>query len=222
MKKSWMSLVVAVALVVLQSVGHLEAQGNHAQIEDWYERGQYQNVVDAVVPDPAAYPHSIFVAGRALEKLNRVAEARQQYERLLPIGGAWYYIGTSNTKRFDGDWAGAAADAGTAAQMEFFDIPEHNYGYHLAGIGDYFGAGTHLDYGLQLNPGYEWGYWFSFIAWNEVYEATDETFYRYRALYRLSCFVEHLEAKGEPRPAEYEVALIILNPYGGSLGCSMS
>jgi hypothetical protein len=207
-------LIVVVALMTF-SPSKSFSQGMHPQIEEWYERGQYNEVVNAVVPDPSPYPHSVYVAARSLLQLDRPAEARAQYERLLAVGGAWYWMGLSGMRHLDGDYSAAVDAAGQAVAAEWFDLTLHHYGWVLPLIDDYYTSAWAFTNAILMHPNYTWSYWYSGKSNYEIWQRYGDTEARDRFYRHWGCFVTQLNDR-DPKPGEYWAAVSIV---GSSPGC---
>jgi len=94
------SFVLALLVPVAAAAQATPTPPSVAQIQQWYEAGQYQQIISAPAsPDPKA----AYLVGTSFERLKRAGDARTAYQRLAsrPASDPWGQIGRSAVALLD-------------------------------------------------------------------------------------------------------------------------
>jgi tetratricopeptide (TPR) repeat protein len=131
------------------------------QVRRMFEKGQYQQVVEAAPPDAA--PGVLFTAAQSQLKLGASDQARETYRVLAERGEdeAWHFVGLSGQQLVDGDVDGAVQSADRAIALDD-SLPEAHYqrGLALAKKEDWRNSALEFENVTQLNPSYAYAYYY--------------------------------------------------------------
>lgn len=191
----------------------LPSRAGAQSILDWWQRSQYQLVVDAVANDPNADLNYVYVAADSLRRLNRNQEAYDQYARLAANGshpwvyigwsGGWESLGNLENARIAGQWAVDSAPGWVLPELHLGRI-ENRMGLHAQGA-------ARLDWVISQIPWASWPYWHSAAA----HLSQGGSYHNDLGYQRLAQFVRMVNPVC-PHPDVWEVSLSLCEQYGAS------
>lgn len=168
--------------IFLVALGILTLQTTPAsveQIQEWYEAGQYQEVVDQSeqAPDPKAE----YLLAASYEKLGRAADARGVYARLVARGESdpWALVGRSASALVTDGQAPtpeAVETAFLAAQQAVAAAPQgpesavlhYQMGLVQARRNDFAGAAVSFEQAASLDPSFAYAYYYAGLASSRI------------------------------------------------------
>ena len=171
--------IVLVALVLQAPVP------DSATVQQWYEAGQDQQVIQAVVE--GSEPAVVYLAALSYQRLKRTADAQRMFERLMarPPGDPWADIGRSgsllNTTVAEGTTVGAPAapaatattEAAQAARAAVTRAPRLAQAHYQLGLvhgrrRDYASAVTAFEAAVTADPRFAYAHYYVGLSYYQV------------------------------------------------------
>ena len=146
-----------------------------AEIQQWFEAGQYQQIVDAV-PEPED-PRTQYLAGLSYEKLDRAGDARRVFDSLMarPDSDPWAHIGSSAASLLD---ATMTAEAERAARRAIeldsgLSMAHYQLGLVHGRQKDYERAVTAFDAAINAEPRFAYAHYYAGLSYYQI-DRTDK------------------------------------------------
>ena len=155
-----------VAAVAFVFVAQAAAAQTPAEIQQWFETGQYQQIVDAV--PAAADPRTQHLVGLSYQKLERQADAERVSDTLAagPDTDPWAHIGRAAALLLDETRTAQAEE--TARRAVDLD-PGLSRGHYQLGLvpgrqRDYARAATAFDVVIDLGPRFAYAHYYAGLS----------------------------------------------------------
>jgi tetratricopeptide (TPR) repeat protein len=143
------------------------AAGQAQSLQQLFESGRYQDVVNQVGARPNASPDELFLLALANVKLGRTDAARAAYARLQtgPDNSVWRLVGSAGIAEIAGNTAGAVDNArkATAASAQHFGA-QYQLGLALSAARDFPAAATAFEQAATINPRFAYAHYYAGMA----------------------------------------------------------
>ncbi len=167
--------VEALTFLFVSFVAQAVAAQAPAEIQRWFEAGQYQQIVDAV-PEPED-PRTQYLAGLSYEKLDRPGDARRVFDSLMarPDSDPWAHIGSSAASLLD---ATMTAEAERAARRAIelgsgLSMAHYQLGLVHGRQKDYERAVTAFDAAINAEPRFAYAHYYAGLSYYQI-DRTDK------------------------------------------------
>jgi tetratricopeptide (TPR) repeat protein len=152
-----------IALILLAAPAASQAQS----LQQLYESGRYQDIVNQVGARPNASPDDLYLLARAHLKLGGTEAARAAYARLQTgaENNVWRLVGNSGVAETSGNTAAAVDNArkATAAAPQSF-AAQYQLGVALSIAKDFAGAAAAFEQAAKINPSFAYAYYYAGMA----------------------------------------------------------